>query len=108
MHPVDPCEFVLAVKNLLRIREAERALLESEERFRRIAENAQDLIYRYELVPEPKFSYVNPAATSITGYTPEEHYANPNLGFEIVHPDDKHILQQLLEKKHFGEPVVLR
>ncbi|MEJ5362383.1 MAG: response regulator [Spirochaetota bacterium] len=108
VHPVDPREFILAIKNLLRIRETENALRESEERFRRIAENAQDLIYRYELVPEPRFTYVNPAATTITGYTPEDHYANPNLGFEIVHPDDRHILQELLEKKHFTEPVVLR
>ncbi|MEW6528177.1 MAG: ATP-binding protein [Spirochaetota bacterium] len=74
----------------------------------KLAENAQDIIYRYELLPTPGFTYVSPAATVITGYTPEEHYANPNLGFEIVHPEDRHILQGVLEKKHFFEPIVLR
>lgn len=74
----------------------------------RLAENAQDLIYRYELLPQPHFSYVSPAATTITGYTPQDHYDNPNLGFEIVHPEDRHILQEVMEKQHFFEPVILR
>ncbi len=108
VHPVDPREFVLAIKSLIRIRETERKLRESEERFRRLAENAQDFIYRYELLPAPGFSYVSPAATTITGYTPEEHYANPNLGFEIIHPEDRHILREVMEKQYFFEPVVLR
>jgi len=108
VHPVDPREFILAIKSLIRIRETERKLRESEERFRRLAENAQDIIYRYELVPKPVFSYVSPAVTAITGYTPEEHYANPNLGFEIVHPEDRHVLQSIMEHKHFFEPVILR
>lgn len=96
VHPVDPREFILAIKSLIRMRETERKLRESEERFRRLAENAQDIIYRYELTPKPGFTYVSPAATTITGYTPEEHYANPNLGFEIVHPEDRHILQSVM------------
>lgn len=108
VHPVDPREFILAIKSLIRIRETERKLRESEERFRRLAENAQDIIYRYELSPKPGFSYVSPIATTITGYTPEEHYANPHLGFEIVHPEDRQILQGVMEQKHFFEHVVLR
>ncbi len=95
-------------QEITQMQQIAQKLKESEERFRRIAENAQDLIYRYELVPQPRFTYVNPAATTITGYTPQDHYANPDLGFKIVHPDDRHILQELLEKKHFNEPVVLR
>src|SRR5215204_3231362 len=52
-------------------------LRRSEERFRLLAENAQDLIYRYRLKPTPGFEYVSPSATAIIGYTPEEHYADP-------------------------------
>jgi PAS domain S-box-containing protein len=74
---------------------AQQALSESELRFRRLTENADDLIYRFELYPEKKFSYVSPAATRITGYTPEEHYLDPELGMKMVHPDDQHLLSLL-------------
>jgi len=86
---------------------AERALEESEREFRLIAEKASDLIYRIELYPEQKFSYVSPSSTKLTGYTPEDHYANPNLGFELVHPDDREKLRDLLEHVD-RSPVVLR
>ena len=86
---------------------AERALEESERKFRLIAEKASDLIYRIELYPEQKFSYVSPSSTKLIGYTPEDHYANPNLGFELVHPDDREKLRDLLEHVD-RSPVVLR
>jgi PAS domain S-box-containing protein len=71
-------------------------LRRSEERFRLLAENAQDLIYRYRLKPAPGFEYVSPSATAIIGYTPEEHYADPELRFKIVHPDDRHLIDEAL------------
>jgi PAS domain S-box-containing protein len=71
-------------------------LRRSEERFRLLAENAQDLIYRYSLKPTPGFEYVSPSATAIIGYTPEEHYADPELRFKIVHPDDRHLIDEAL------------
>lgn len=86
---------------------AERALEESEKKLRLLAEKASDLIYRIELYPEQKFSYVSPSSTKLTGYTPEDHYANPNLGFELVHPDDREKMRDLLEHVD-GSPVVLR
>ena len=74
----------------------EEKLKESEERFRLLAENAKDIIYRYRLKPAPGFEYVSPSATIITGYTPEEHYADPELGLKLVHPDDRHVLEAFL------------
>lgn len=75
---------------------------ESEAKFRHIAENAKDLIYRYELFPVRRFSYVSPSATSITGYTPGDHYADPDLGLKIVHEDDRPLLASV-----FSDPDVL-
>ncbi len=86
---------------------AERALQESEARFRRLAENARDLIYRYRFIPERGFEYVSPAATAITGYTPEEHYADPDLGFKIVSEEDRPLLESVASGK-FNNPIVLR
>lgn len=84
------------------------ALRESEARFRRLAENAQDLIYRYRLTPPVGFEYVSPAATAITGYTPEEHYADPELGRKIVHPDDRPLLERVAADPVAGRAVTLR
>ncbi|HML24757.1 MAG TPA: PAS domain S-box protein [Aggregatilinea sp.] len=59
------------------------ALKESEARYRRFAENAPDIIYRYQLLPKPAFSYINPAVTAITGYSPDDYYADPALGSRL-------------------------
>lgn len=65
--------------------------------FSRLIENSKDLIYRYEFVPRRGFTYVNPAAISITGHTPEEHYANPDLGLDLIQRDSP-----------AGQPAVLK
>jgi PAS domain S-box-containing protein len=76
----------------------------AEQRYRRLAENAPDIVFRYELSPQRRFAYVSPVVTSVTGYSAEEHYADPNLGFKIVHPEDRHLLEDALngDGRHSG------
>jgi len=57
---------------------ADVALRESEEKYRRLADNAPDMVYRMS-VPSGIYQYVSPAAFNITGYSPEEFYKNPYL-----------------------------
>ncbi len=83
----------------------------SEARLQRITDNAQDLIFRYRLVEPRGFEYVSPAATAITGYTPEEHYADPDLGLRLVHPDDQPLIAELfasLPVRAGAEPPIAR
>ena len=68
-------------------------LPESEARFIRLAENSSDIIFRYRYKPTRGFDYINPAVTAITGFTPEECYANPDLGRTVVHPEDQPLLE---------------
>ncbi len=65
---------------------AEEELHKSEERFRRLAENAQDMIYHMSL-PDGRYEYVSPASTRILGHTPEEFLNSPLLIQEVIHPD---------------------
>src|SRR6185295_20132093 len=51
--------------------------------------NVQDIAYRYRFRPDPGFEYISPSATAITGYTPEEHYADPGLGARLVFPQGR-------------------
>jgi diguanylate cyclase (GGDEF)-like protein/PAS domain S-box-containing protein len=65
-------------------KKAEDRLRRSEERFRLLAENAEDFIFRYRLKDKPGFDYVSPACKAITGYAAEELYADPRLIFNLI------------------------
>lgn len=73
-----------------------------------LVERAQDVVYRYRLRPTRGFDYVNPAAAHVTGYTPAEHYADPDLGFKLIHPDDRPVLASLLEASPGPSTLPLR
>ncbi|WP_167505835.1 ATP-binding protein [Desulfosediminicola flagellatus] len=68
------------------LRELIGSLQKSEEKYRRLTENAQDMIYRMTL-PEGHYEYVNPASIDLLGYTPDEFYRSPILIKGLIHPD---------------------
>ena len=81
----------------------------SEARLRLILEHARDIVFRYRLHPTPGFEYVSPAVAALTGYTPEEHYADPDLGRKLVHPDDLPLLEAALRSPAASDaPVTVR
>lgn len=87
----------------------EHALKRSEERFRMLAEHAPDIISRYRLQPPLGYEYVSPSSTTILGYTPAEYYADPEIHWYIVHPDDRRILKDVVQAAvSYGEPFTLR
>ena len=61
------------------------ALQKSEERFRLLAENAQDVITLHD--PHGRFLYASPSCLRVTGYTQAEMIGHG--GYEFVHPDDR-------------------
>lgn len=87
----------------------EHDLAQTEVRFRKLVEHAKDIIFRYRLLPTPGFEYLSPAAFDIAGYTPEEYYADPELGIKIVHPDDRPIVDShLKDELRFDAPLTIR
>lgn len=67
----------------------QKTLREKETRFHRLAEHAVDIIFRYRLAPPRGYEYVSPSVTLITGYTPADYYADPDLDLELLHPQCK-------------------
>jgi PAS domain S-box-containing protein len=69
----------------------------AEERYRLLAEQARDIIYRIRLVPlPPRVEYMSPAARELTGYGPEDHYADPELLLHQTVPEHRPVLQRFL------------
>ena len=68
----------------------------AEQRYRRLSENAPDIVLRYEVHPRRSFVYVNPAVSAITGYSPQDFYADPDLALKIAHPEDRPALENIL------------
>ena len=90
-------------------KQMEEMLCQSEQRYRLLAENAKDIIFRLQLWPEHKFDYVSPSATAVTGYTPEEHYADPLLGLKLVHPEDRALFETMIQKpESVSTPIAMR
>ncbi len=83
------------------------ALQESEAHFRRLAENAPDIVFRYELRSNPGLSYVSPAVTDVLGYDPSELYASPGAFLGFVALRDRAAFRELLDGPLASEPATV-
>lgn len=73
----------------------EASLLESEERFRQMADNIQEIFWMIDTETR-KAIYVNPAYETITGNSRAALEENPYSCEKIIHPNDRaHVLLQL-------------
>jgi PAS domain S-box-containing protein len=95
-------------RDIIERKRADEALRESTARFRRLAENALDMIYRYRLLPTRGFEYVSPAATLITGYAPDDFYADPDLGYKLLRLEDQWLFDALKHPSDSTVPVTVR
>jgi PAS domain S-box-containing protein len=72
----------------------EKALRQSEERFRNVLDNSLDMIYSLNL-QTGKYEYVSPSSKRMLGYSPEEFRALDSGDLvSLVHPDDAEELEQ--------------
>lgn len=89
-------------------RRMEAALVASEERFRDMAEAAQDAIYRFHLCPTFAFDYLNAATETISGFPLEAFHDNPRLYLDRVHREDLALLDHRRLRSVERETVTVR
>ncbi|MEW6233805.1 MAG: response regulator [Candidatus Omnitrophota bacterium] len=76
----------------------EKALKDSEERYRTVADFTYD--WEFWLGTDGNFLYVSPSCERITGYPPEAFVNDPGLYVGIIHPEDRHVA-----KGHFPDKL---
>ncbi len=79
----------LAVAQVRR-RQAMAALALSEARYRRLADNASDIVTEADL--RGRFTYVSPAVATVTGFSESEFVGQRAI--DLVHPDDRDRVKQ--------------
>ena len=76
----------------------EKAILESELKFRTVADFTYD--WEYWINEKDEIVYISPSCERITGYLPEEFLNDSNLLNTIIHPEDYALMENHLRKFH--------
>ncbi len=75
----------------------------------RLLERSPDMVFQLSVLPDLSFDYVSPAALSVTGYTPDDHYSDAELWFRAVHPEDRESLMEMFDPEFdFKQTLRLR
>lgn len=94
-------EALKAVANMIGVaiqrERVQKALQQSEERFRMIADFSYDWVYW--VGPQGDLLYTSPSCERITGYPPAEFHRSPERIVSLVPPEDRTHLQNVFQKE---------
>ncbi len=98
---VEPRLLTRSVRYAIERNRAERALRDSEERYRLAVRGANDGLWDWDL--EVGAVYFSPRWKAMLGYTDDEIGTEPDEWFGLVHPDDRSALRSALAAHFKGE-----
>jgi len=102
-------EFAASIANMIGLtyegrerRRAERALRESEQRFRQLAENIDETFWLYD-VESDQHVYISPAYETMWGRSCDEIMEDSSDWLQTIHPEDRAAQQERFERQRQGE-----
>lgn len=90
---------IITGRDVTERRQAEADLVASEDRYRELFENANDLVYTHDL--SGTLTSLNKAAEALTGYSREEALGRNIMA--IIAPDHRIVAREMLDRKIGGE-----
>ncbi|NTU81183.1 MAG: PAS domain S-box protein [Chloroflexales bacterium] len=78
------------------------ATLGTDDLIRLLAAHTRDIIFRLRVIPQCGLEYISPACAPITGYPQEAFYADHNLWFSLVHPEDRFLPDDCCQRNGSG------
>jgi PAS domain S-box-containing protein len=82
--PMDDGTFISVIRDVTQRKSAERKLRRREQQFRRLIENASDMVQLIQ--PDGRIAYTGPSVQHLLGYEPEELAGTDPVSY--LHPDD--------------------
>lgn len=80
--------------------DAQLRLEASEARFRALADNSFDVVWRVITRPAPRFEYISPSVQALTGWSPHDFLVDFTHLIEITAPDDRPAIENTVAGTH--------
>ena len=88
---------VMITRDITERKRAQKAIRESEEKYRNITENIDDFLYTFERIGNfMRPLFYTAAVEKITGYTQADFLSDSRLFMKIIHPDDFPVVKKKL------------
>jgi PAS domain S-box-containing protein len=106
--PEDPGAWIGVMVDITESKEMEGRLREAETRYRSLVEQIPAITY-VDLADEAMTTtYISPQIEWLLGVLPQEYMDDPDLWYEMLHPDDRQrALEQYLEGRASGRPFAI-
>jgi PAS domain-containing protein len=108
-------EIIAVGRDVTELRRVENELIQSEARFRELADGSNDIVWRLLLEPEPHFDYISPSMEKLTGRPPSYFLQDFSKFFDTLDDDGRALLERALRGEQIpdrvdiavGEPMAL-